>query len=160
MKKYLDNNLKIIEPEYLFSHFNDFSFEKVCFIILDETELEVIQKDIFKDCYLYMVDNDIELKYGEDYISYISEFESNCCYLNLDLFHLEETLDTHDFFKYLIELVSVLDVETDKFVLFKDLFDLYSFNNIIIKFNETPRNLLMSPYSDVSLEYIRRINSL
>ena len=81
MKKYNFIDQKIINPEYLLKNFLQFSYEKILFVEQNKSLIDAINSEFFKDCYIYMVDNNIEVKWGEDYLQYITEYNSPYSYL-------------------------------------------------------------------------------
>lgn len=150
MNKYFNNVSKIINPEYLFQNIQNFSFEKIMYFPLNDNLYDNVNKDIFKDIYIQMVDRNIELKYGEDYLEYISEFESNSIYLYLDPI-LELSEDPIFFY---VELVNLIDINCNKFSILKDLLNYHDGNSIIVKFKEIARNTLKHPIPKESLDII------
>jgi hypothetical protein len=154
MKKYNFIDQKIINPEYLLKNILQFSFEKILFVEQNKSITDAINNEFFKDCYIYMVDNEIEIKYGENYLDYISEYKSSYSYL---IIKTEDFYDKipDDIIQILLDFITIIDADKNKFNLFTDVFDLYSTHNLIIKFHEIPRNLSRFEISEIAIERLK-----
>lgn len=154
MKKYILLDQKILNPEYLLKNILQFSYEKLLFVEQNSSLIDAINREFFKDCYVYMVDNDIEIRYGEDYIDYMSEYSSSYSYLILNTNELNDELPD-DIVQILLDFITILDTDKNKFNLFNDVYSLYSNHNIIIKFHEIPRNLSRFEISENAIERLK-----
>lgn len=125
MKKYNFIDQKIINPEYLLKNFSQFSYEKILFVEQNNSLIDAINSEFFKDCYIYMVDNDIEVKWGEDYLQYITEYSSPYSYLVIKTEELYGKI-TDNIIQILLDLITVIDTDKNKFDLFTDVFERYS----------------------------------
>lgn len=154
MKKYNFIDQKIINPEYLLKNILQFSFEKLFFVEQNNSIRDVINTEFFKDCYIYMVDNNIEVKYGEDYIDYVSEYSSPYSYLVIKTEELYAKIPDN-IIQTLLDFITIIDTDKNKFDLFTDVFDLYSTHNLIIKFHEIPRNFSRFEISGNAIERLK-----
>lgn len=154
MKKYNFIDQKIINPEYLLKNILQFSFEKLLFVEQNNSLIDAINSEFFKDCYIYMVDNNIEVKCGEDYIDYISEYSSPYSYLVIKTEELYGKIPDN-IIQTLLDFITIIDTVKNKFDLFTDVFDLYSTHNLIIKFHEIPRNLSRFEISENAIERLK-----
>lgn len=154
MKKYSFLDQKILNPEYLLQNILQFSYEKLLFVEQNNSLIDAINSEFFKDCYIYMVDNDIDLRYGEDYIDYISEYTSPYSYLVIKTEELYDNLQDY-IVQILLDLITIIDTDKNKFNLFTDVYDLHQSHNLIIKFHEIPRNLSRFEISENAIERLK-----
>ncbi len=154
MKKYNFIDQKIINPEYLLKNFLQFSYEKILFVEQNKSLIDAINSEFFKDCYIYMVDNNIEVKWGEDYLQYITEYNSPYSYLVIKTEELYGKI-TDNIIQILLDFITIIDTDKNKFNLFTDVFELYSNHNLIIKFHEIPRNLSRFEISKNAIERLK-----
>jgi hypothetical protein len=154
MKKYNFLDQKILNPEYLLQNILQFSYEKILFVEQNNSLIDAINSEFFKDCYIYMVDNDIEIRYGEDYIDYISEYNSPYSYLVLKTEELYDKLPDH-IVQILLDFITIIDTDKNKFNLFTNVYNLHSNHILILKFHEKPRNLSRFEMSENAIERLK-----
>jgi hypothetical protein len=154
MKKYNFIDKKVINPEFLLQNILQFSFEKILFVEHNNSIIDTINNEFFKDCYIYMVDNEIEIRYGEDYLDYITEYKGSYSYLIIKTEELYDKLPDN-IVQILLDFITIIDTDKNKFNLFTDVFDLHSTHNVIIKFHEIPRNLSRFEISENAIERLK-----